>query len=106
MGTDSLSIIKQLVKELPVKDVPHAERFIAKRDFESLRDLVDSAIKRIEISLASDKPKEEYANIDTGLLESLLSEIIIYLSYLDISEFDNDEDGDFYESMCDLCEEW
>lgn len=106
MGTNSLNNIKRLIKSLPTKDIKFAENFIENRDFESLRELVDSAIKRINKSLTSTNPKEEYLNLDMDSLESLLAEVIVYASYLDISEFDNDEEGQFYEDMCNMCEEW
>lgn len=106
MGTNTLSTIKSLIIALPKKDVAFAEKFIAKRDFESLRELVDSAIIRVNKSLATENPKEEYKNIDLDSLESLSAEVSVYLSYLDVSEFDNDEDSKFYEDVCNLYEEW
>ena len=107
MATNTLLTIKRLIGSLPAKDIPFAEKFIAKRDFESLKELVESAMFKIRKSLASEKPKEEYLTINMDLLESLLTEVMLYLSYLDISEFDNDEDTQFYEAMCEQdYEEW
>ena len=106
MGTNTLENIKSLIGYLPVKDKSIAEKYIQKRDFDSLQMLVDSAIKRIENSLSSNHPKEEYLHLDTDMLNSLLVEVSIYNSYLDISEFDNNEDDKFYEDVVNMCEEW
>ena len=49
-----------LTKCLPKSDIVLAQRFIDSRDFESLQELVDSAIIKARKSLNSDNPKEEY----------------------------------------------
>ena len=93
MGT--LDNIKMLVKHLPERDVKYANKFIEKRQFEDLRDLVDSAIIIVDKNLASQNPKEEYKKINTEKLKQLQAEVYMYCSYLDISDFDNSEEEEF-----------
>ena len=83
-----------LCKYLPEKDKFYADAFIIRRDFVSLRDLVNSDITRVEKNLAKENPKEELLNTDLDKLRKLLNIIDEYLLLLgeDITEFATNED--------------
>lgn len=93
--------IKYLLSSLPEKDIHFGHRFLEDRDFESLKDLVDSAIYIVRKNLKCEEPKEEYVNIDLGNLSMLKSEVDLYMDQLitvDCSIIDNYEDDDLEES--------
>lgn len=76
--------MRTLINQLPESDVPLGERFISERDFESLQELVDSAIFRINKSVRSDTPKEEYAKVDLWELKKLKAEVDVYVEQLQL----------------------
>ena len=51
--------ITALCKYLPEKDKFYADAFIIRRDFTSLRDLVDSALRKVEKNLTKENPKKK-----------------------------------------------
>ena len=68
-----------LVKALPEPDRYIAINLIERRDFETLKELVESAIIKTERSLNTDSPKEVYINTDITQMQSLLSITESYL---------------------------
>lgn len=74
--------IKSLINNLPSKDVVLANKFIDNHNYDSLYELVDSSITRVEKNLESSNPKEEYENIDIDSLIDLRYEISNYLNLL------------------------
>lgn len=89
--------MKNLIKYLPKSDLVLSQRFIDCRDFESLQELVDSAIIKIRKNLRSSTPKEEYINLDVDELNQLKAEIDVYLEQLQIpyqEDIDKFEDYD------------
>lgn len=87
--------MRNLIKYLPKSDLVLSQRFIDCRDFESLQELVDSAIIKIRKNLRSSTPKEEYINLDVDELNQLKAEVDVYLEQLqipyqeDIDKFEN-----------------
>lgn len=77
-----LENIKDLVSSLPEKDVEIARSFIEKRDFESLKELVSSAIIKIQRNLRGDSPREDYLSLDLEKMTSLESEVSLYLDLI------------------------
>lgn len=75
--------IYSLIKNLPNKDINLGYKFLEERDFESLKDLVDSAIYKIKSNLVTNQIKEEYLDIDLDLLTSLKAEVDVYLTQID-----------------------
>lgn len=75
--------IKVLIDSLPKKDIPLGYKFLSERNFESLKELVDSAIYKIEKNLKTDNPKEEYLKINLDNLDVLKAEVDLYLAMLD-----------------------
>ena len=86
--------IKELIKTLPNRDIPIGERLLKERDFDSLKELVDSAIYRINKNLSSDNPKQEYLDVDMEQLTLLKSEVDAYILILDLPPLDDYEDED------------
>lgn len=87
-----LNNIRSLIPYLPSKDVAYGNKFLNIRDFESLKDLVDSAIIRTKKNLKSEQPKEEYIKVNLEKLSSLQAEVNIYLLQLQIPEEDYYDD--------------
>ena len=77
----TLNNIKKFINYLPSKDVQIGFKFLEKRDFENLKDLVDSAIIRTKKNIKSEFPKQEYLNVDLERLNILKAEVDVY-SYL------------------------
>lgn len=80
MESPILNSIRKLIPKLPEKDISIANRYIEDRDFESLQDLVDSAIIRIKKDKRKDNPK--YSHIDLASLDRLSVLISDYASKL------------------------
>lgn len=84
--------MKALMVSLPERDVPLGHKFLNERDFDSLKELIDSAIYKVRRSLKSDNPKEEYLKISLEDLSRLKSEVNMYIVQLGIPEDDTYED--------------
>ena len=97
--------IKALMDSLPERDMPLGHKFLNERDFDSLKELVDSAIYKVKKSLKSDNPKEEYRKVNLEDLNMLKSEVDMYIIQLEIPEDDMyNEDLDFDD--CEIEEEF
>lgn len=84
--------IRALLSSLPSSDVRIGEEFLAKRDFESLQLLVDSAIVRVKKGLAKEDIKEEYLKADLREMSKLKSEVDTYCMALELPEQEDDFD--------------
>lgn len=80
MDSNSIERIKSLIPSLPKKDVDLGYKFLEKRDFESLSDLVSSAVYKVKKNLRTSNPKEEYVNLGMDSLEKLQYEVQDYYS--------------------------
>ena len=90
--------MKALICSLPERDIPLGHKFLNERSFDSLKELVDSAIYRVRRSLKSDNPKEEYLKVNLEDLNRLKSEVDMYIVQWGIPEDDMyNEDFDDYE---------
>ena len=96
----------ELLNNLPKSDQPLGEQFIQSRDFESLKDLVDSAIYKVRKHKARKDeeggmpPKQEYLDVDLTELSNLKAEVDVHLTQLEIptNEWDDEEIiEDYYE---------
>ena len=97
--------IKALIDSLPEKDIPLGYKFLNERDFDSLKELVDSAIYKVKKSIKSDNPREEYMKVNLEDLDVLKSEVDMYIIQLKIPEDDMyDEDLGFDD--CEIEEEF
>ena len=81
-----LNNIKKFINYLPSKDVQIGFKFLEKRDFENLKDLVDSAIIRTKKNIRCEFPKQEYLNVDLERLNILKAEVDIYVFQLNLPE--------------------
>lgn len=84
--------IKKLLVNLPLRDRFLCYEFLDKRDFESIKEIVDSIIFKIKRSLRSESPKEEYLAIDLDSLYVLKSEVDVYLTQLELPNINNNEE--------------
>lgn len=97
--------MRKLLNSLPKSDQTLGEQFIQSRDFESLKDLVDSAIYKVRKHKAGkDKeggvpPKQEYLDVDLTELSNLKAEVDVYLTQLEVpsNEWEEDEQEDYYD---------
>lgn len=76
--------MRKLINNLPESDIPLGERFISERQFESLQELVDSAIFRVNKNVRGDNPKEEYLKVDLWELKTLKAEVDVYVEQLQL----------------------
>lgn len=83
--------IKRLTQYLPKGDIALAHTFIDSRDFESLQELVDSAIVKTKRNISSNNPEEEYLSLDVDELTKLKAEVDCYVEQLTLPN--NDEDN-------------
>lgn len=106
MKISPVKIITALCKYLPEKDKFYADAFLIRRDFTSLRDLVESDIRKVEKNLTKEKPKEELLDIQIDKLRTLLSKIDEYLILLgeDLTQFASEED--FNEEAENYADDW
>ena len=90
--------MKALMCSLPERDIPLGHKFLKERDFDSLKELIDSAIYKVRRSLESDNPKEEYLKVNLEDLNRLKSEVDMYIVQWQIPE------DDMYNEDFDDCE--
>ena len=82
----TLKNIKKFINYLPSKDVQIGFKFLEQRDFNKLKELVDSALIRTKRNLKTDNPKQEYLNVDLDSLNILKAEVDIYVFQLNLPE--------------------
>lgn len=80
MESPVLNSIRKLIPKLPEKDIAIANKYLESRDFESLQELVDSAIIKIKRDKKRENPK--YAHIDLASLDRLSVLTSDYISRL------------------------
>ena len=90
--------MKALMCSLPERDIPLGHKFLNERNFDSLKELVDSALYKVRRSLKSDNPKEEYLKVNLEDLNILKSEVDMYIVQWEIPE------DDMYNEDFDDCE--
>lgn len=88
MGETLLKQIQNLLLNLPPKDIPLGRKFIEERNFESLKDLVDSSI---QMERNREAKGEETLVKDFNGLVALKSKVDKYCSLLEIPEQEDDE---------------
>ena len=85
--------MKELMVNLPKKDIPLGYKFLNERNFQSLKELIDSALYKVKKSINSENPKPEYQNISIDNLDELKSVVDTY-SLCIVPE---DSSEDYYE---------
>lgn len=90
--------MRKLLYSLPKSDIALGEQFIQSRDFELLKDLVDSAIYKVRKHKARKDeeggvpPKQEYLDVDLTELSNLKAEVDVYLTQLGVLSNEWEED--------------
>lgn len=89
--------MRKLLNSLPKSDITLGEQFIQSRDFETLKDLVDSAIYKVRKNIKSENPKQEYLDVDLTELSNLKAEVDVYLTQLEVpsNEWKGDLEDDY-----------
>ena len=85
--------ITNLIQYLPEKDIKFAKKFLKERQFEYLKEIVDSDIYKVLKDRKKEESVQKYTNIDLDSLYSLQSELSAYLLLLGINneeDYDND----------------
>lgn len=85
--------ITNLIQYLPEKDIKFAKKFLKERQFEYLKEIVDSDIYKVLKDRKKEESNQKYTNIDLDSLYSLQSELAAYLLLLGINneeDYDND----------------
>ena len=82
--------IRELLPALPIGDIPYGEKFLNKRDFESLREIVESA--EYKVRKARSRDTSSYPEVDLDNLIKLKGEIRYYCAQLDLPEQESDFD--------------
>ena len=96
--------MRKLLNSLPKSDITLGEQFIQSRDFESLKDLVDSAIYKVMKHKARKDEeggvslKQEYLDVDLTELSNLKAEVDVYLTQLEVpsNEWEEDIEEEYY----------
>ena len=105
---NALEFIKNNITSLPSKDVRLAQLFLDNRNFHHLQELVDSALYKINKSLKSANPKEEYKYLDVDTIEELAVMIddyimLVYGESIRMNASDLiDEDDEMYNDFEDI----
>lgn len=85
-----LNRIKELVPVLPSKDAEIVRKYLDKRDFQSVLEIVESDLYKADKSMNKlDDMPDDY----TTALTELRGELLTYMSYLDIP--DNSDEYDY-----------
>lgn len=94
--SNPLHKINALIPYLPKRDIGYAQKFVAKRDWESLKDLTWSSLLLVEAALKRDVPPAKYANLNIDKIRelALLCNEYYYLIYPEELE---DRDDDKYD---------
>lgn len=88
----TLKNIKKFINYLPSKDVQIGFKFLEQRDFDKLKELVDSALIRTKRNLKTDNPKQEYLNVDLDSLNILKAEVDVYVFQLNLPEIEENNE--------------
>ena len=92
-----IETIRRLIVYLPKTDIQLGYKFLNRRDFDSLKELIDSAIYKVEKNLASENPKDEYINLDLDMMNELQQEVYLYAINLELP--DNEDDYNNYDDF-------
>jgi hypothetical protein len=90
--SSAVNRIESLLQYLPQKDIPYAQTFLIYRDFDSLKEIVDSALQKVKRNLKKENPKEEYLQLSIEDLSRLKSEVDNYRILINGVDDDNDYD--------------
>ena len=92
-----IETIRRLIVYLPKRDIQLGYKFLNRRDFDSLKELIDSAIYKVEKNLASENPKDEYINLDLDMMNELQQEVYLYAINLELPN--NEDDYNNYDDF-------
>lgn len=88
--------IKKLMKFLPLKDIELGNKFLYSRNFDSLKELVDSAIIRVKKQQALLTIKDDYKDINVDNIRYLKAEVDSYVEGLSLGNENSSLEEDIY----------
>lgn len=101
MGENLLSQIQHLILSLPSKDIPLGEKLIKERDFESLKELINSTIQINKNREENGKEPLIKDSVELAILQDKVDEYCSLLGIYELGEEEKEEFKDF-----DDCEIW
>ena len=90
-----LQKIKKLIPYLPAGDIPFANKFLAKKDYESLKELTWSSLQRLEKALGRDPIPNKYRGISIDKVRELAVECDEYYYLLYPEDLECCDDGNY-----------
>lgn len=87
--------IKSNLQCLPPRDAELCGQFLEHRQFEKLREIVESCLFMKKKDDHKSLHKEKWVKVDRDKLEQLTLDVIEYSSYLDLSDMSNDLEEEF-----------
>ena len=87
--------IQQNLQCLPPRDAELCNQFLINRQFENLREIVESCLIMKKRDDYKDVHKDKWLSVDRGQLEQLTLNVREYISYLGLSDISNDLEEDF-----------
>lgn len=88
MESPQIQKFRNLITKLPEKDIASCNRYLDRRDFVGLQQVVDLAVRRIEKDREKEAENQKFADIDLDSLYILQSELV------PITLHEEDDDGD------------
>lgn len=86
--------IESFMNYLPSKDVPIGMQFLKTNNFDSLVELIDSALIKTKKNLRSGNVKQEYLDVDINKLNILKAEVDLYHFGINLLDKENFYDED------------
>lgn len=86
--------IGNLISFLPSRDLGYGDKFFKARDFESLKEIVDSALVKTLKNIRKCEPLQEYLDVDIDKLHFLKAEVDIYNLQLNLPTIEEYYYGD------------
>lgn len=87
--------IERDIKCLPQRDRELCYKFLSERDFEKLKEIVDSCLYMKRQDDSKEVHKEKWAKVDIDILERLAVNLHVYMSYIDDTEEELEEFDDY-----------
>lgn len=96
-----LQKIKKLIPYLPTGDIPFAQKFLEKKDYESLKELTWSSLQRLENAYRRGNVPSKYIGVDIDKVRELAVECdeYFYLLYPEELEVEEDFSDDVEEDL-------
>ena len=82
----TINNIGNLINFLPTRDLKLGDEFFKSRNFDALKELVDSALIKTQKNVRQENAKQEYLDVNISKLLFLKAEVDIYILQLELPE--------------------